>query len=62
MNVKEKKEKLWEQQISIADLTTEEVEELKESFQKDLKLKKQELSRINRDIRAMKSRIDSWSN
>ena len=62
MNVKEKKEKLWEQQISIADLTTEEVEELKESFQKDLRLKKQELSRINRDIRAMKSRIDSWSN
>jgi len=62
MDVREKKEKLWKQEISLVDLTTEEVEELKKSFQKDLRLKKQELNRINKDIRAMKSKIESWSN
>ena len=61
MDINEKKEMLLNQEISIADLTLEEVEQIKEIVQKELKMKKQELDKINQKIKEMKLKIDNWN-
>ena len=52
MNINEKKEKLINREISISDLSSNEVE----------KIKKQELKSLNEKIKQMKLKIDNWAN
>lgn len=61
MDINEKKEKILNQEISIADLSLEEVEQIKELVQRDLKNKKQELNDVNQRIKEMKIKIDNWN-
>lgn len=61
MDINEKKEKILNQEISIADLSLEEVEQIKELVQRDLKNKKQELNDVNQRIKEVKIKIDNWN-
>ncbi|MBR2289596.1 MAG: hypothetical protein IJ867_03060 [Clostridia bacterium] len=62
MSLNSKKRMLINEEISVFDLTPEEVAKMKKSFEKDLQNKKQELKEINQKIRNMKTRIDNWAN
>ena len=62
MDINEKKEKLIRKEISIADLTSYEVEEIKENVKQDLISKKQELNDLNQKIKNIKGKIDNFAN
>lgn len=62
MDIKGKKNKLLNKEILVSDLNSEEVEKIKKSIQKDLDLKKEELSDLNKKIKEMKKKIDNWAN
>ena len=62
MDIKGKKNKLLNKEILVSDLNSEEVEKIKKSIQKDLDLKKEELSNLNKKIKEMKKKIDNWAN
>lgn len=62
MDINEKKDKLLNKEISISDLTSDEVEKIKKSVKKDLEVKKEELNDINQKIKNIKIKIDNWSN
>lgn len=62
MDINEKKEKLLNKEISVFDLSSEEVEQIKEDVQKDLKNKKNELVDLNKKIKSIKEKIDNWEN
>ena len=61
-NINEKKEKLLNKEITVADLTSNEVNEIKEMIKKDLASKQKELSDLNKKIREIKVQIDNWAN
>lgn len=60
MSIKKRKEQLMKQEISVYDLTSEEVEKITKSVKKDLDAKKEELSQLNVKIKDMKRVIDNW--
>ena len=62
MDIKGKKNKLINKEILVSDLNSEEVEKIKKSIKKDLDLKKEELSDLNKKIKEMKKKIDNWAN
>lgn len=62
MNIDEKKQKLINKEISVSDLSLEEVEYLKNQVRKELNEKKDDLNKLNKNIKAMKNRIDNWAN
>lgn len=62
MNIDEKKQKLINKEISVSDLSLEEVEYLKTQVRKELNEKKDDLNKLNKNIKAMKNRIDNWAN
>ena len=62
MNIDEKKQKLINKEISVSDLSIEEVEYLKTQVRKELNEKKDDLNKLNKNIKAMKNRIDNWAN
>lgn len=62
MDIKGKKNKLINKEILVSDLNSEEVEKIKKSMRKDLDLKKEELSDLNKKIKEMKKKIDNWAN
>ena len=62
MDIKGKKNKLINKEILVSDLNSEEVEKIKKSIKKDLDLKKEELSDLNKKIKEMKKKIDNWVN
>lgn len=62
MNMNEKKEKLINQEISVFDLTNNEVKQLKDIVRNDLEKKKKELDNLNQKIKDMKTKIDNWAN
>ena len=57
-----KKEMLLNDEISVMDLNEKEVKKIKESFEKDLEDKRQELSELNQRIKDVKVKIDNWAN
>ncbi len=59
MNIKEKKEKLINNEIAISDLDSSELEQLKNIVKKDLDAKRLELSKLNEKIKEMKTKIDN---
>ncbi|MBR1539803.1 MAG: hypothetical protein IJ629_01240 [Clostridia bacterium] len=61
MNIKKKKEQLMKQEISVYDLTPEEVEKITKSVKKELTTTKEELVDLNKKIKAMKAKIDNWA-
>lgn len=62
MDVNKKKEKLINKEISVYDLSSKEVEEIKEIVEKELEDKKNDLNNLNKKIKDMKVRIDNWQN
>lgn len=60
MNINEKKDKLIKNEISIFDLTDNEIEEIKAKLDNDIQKKKKELDTINKKIKNMKVKIDNW--
>ena len=62
MDINEKKEMLMKDELSVYDLTQEEVKKMKKIIKKDIDKKRIELNEINNKIRDMKIKIDNWSN
>lgn len=62
MNIEEKKEKLINKEISVYDLSSEEVEKIKESVKEELEKRKIELNNLNGKIKELKTKIDNWNN
>lgn len=61
-SIDEKKQKLINKEISVSDLTVDEVEKLTKAVSQDLDDKKEELNNLNKKIKEMKVKIDNWSN
>ena len=62
MNIEEKKEKLINKEISVYDLSSEEVEKIKGSVKEELEKRKIELNNLNGKIKELKTKIDNWNN
>ena len=57
-----KKEKLLNNEISVFDLTDEEILEMKKNVKKELVSEKEKLDKLNKRIKDMKVKIDNWAN
>ena len=62
MNIDEKREKLINKEISVSDLSSKEVEQIKNNVKIELEKKKIELNNLNCKIKELKTKIDNWAN
>ena len=62
MDMNSKKEKLLNNEISVFDLTDEEILEMKKNVKKELVSEKEKLDKLNKRIKDMKVKIDNWAN
>ncbi|MCI8309482.1 MAG: hypothetical protein HFJ45_04685 [Clostridia bacterium] len=59
--IQELKEKLMNNQMTVLDLSNDEVKILKKEFKNDLDINYKNLEKINKKIREIKVKIDNWA-
>ena len=59
--IQELKEKLMNNQMTVLDLSNDEVKILKKEFKNDLDINYKNLEKINKKIREINVKIDNWA-
>ena len=59
--IQELKEKLMNNQMTVLDLSNDEVKILKKEFKNDLDINYKNLEKINKKIKEIKVKIDNWA-